>query len=52
MAVTDLFIYFSCVESLKGNVMLFDVVVPELRFVALFTKCVRFGMLLCELENW
>lgn len=37
------------VESSHGNVMLFDeVIVPELRFVALFTKCLTFGMLLCE----
>lgn len=36
------------VESSHGNVMLFDeVIVPELRFVALFTKCLTFGMLLC-----
>lgn len=38
----------SRVKSSRGNVMLFDdVVVPELRFVALFTKCLTFGMLLC-----
>lgn len=33
--------------SFHRNVMLVDeVVVPELRFVALFTKCLTFGMLL------
>lgn len=40
-----------CRVSSHGNVMLFDeVVVPELRFVALFTKCLTFGMLLCVSE--
>lgn len=42
-SVTDLFFF----GSFHRNVMLVDeVVVPELRFVALFTKCLTFGMLL------